>query len=115
MNVIHICQSPDPTIGGSLVVARAVTAAQRLLGVNANLVYLYEGKAGDKVKSGICLDVTRSKRYTEGIKKLRNVLLDQKPDVIHHHDGLFWPRSRQLVKACRLSCTVISAPQLQSV
>jgi glycosyltransferase involved in cell wall biosynthesis len=92
MNVVHICQSADPRIGGSLVVARALAASQRISNVNAKLLYLYESEYDDLDSSGICLGVSRSRRYTEGIKKLRSMLLDQKPDVIHHHDGLLWPR-----------------------
>lgn len=96
MRVAHICQSADPNIGGSLTVARALACAQREQGVDARLVFLY---ADDKVGGGaphpecetFC-DVDRHSRWLRGIPALRRALRKINPEIIHHHDGILWPR-----------------------
>lgn len=95
MKVLHICQSADPSIGGSLIVARALAQSQAALGIDAWLIYLYvsdaDFEAGDGAKQ-LFLGIERSRRYSSGIKVLGRALRDQSPDVIHHHDGLLWSR-----------------------
>ncbi len=96
MRVAHICQSADPNIGGSLTVARALASAQREQGVDAQLFFLY---GSDKVGGGaphpecetFC-DVDRHSRWLRGIPALRRALRQLNPQIIHHHDGILWPR-----------------------
>ncbi len=95
MRIAHICQSADPSIGGSLTVARALVKAQREEGVDARLVFLYASRdaavqAADTQE--IFCQVDRQSRWFRGIRILRRELEKISPDIIHHHDGIFWPR-----------------------
>ncbi len=96
MKVVHLCQSSDPNIGGSLTVARALLKAQRELGAEAWLVHLYEHQDSSLETATrefeITLGVPRNKRWTWGVTQLRALLGEMSPDVIHHHDGILWPR-----------------------
>ena len=96
MIVVHLCQSADPNVGGSLTVARALVRAQRALGVEAWLVCLYpDDPAVQGVRAAdfeITCGVSRLSRWTLGPLKLRGVINRLQPDIIHHHDGLLWPR-----------------------
>lgn len=95
MKVIHVCQSADPNVGGSLVVARALAAAQNNAGIDAWVFYLYrspnDSSAACEPKTR-SLGIERVKRYTSGIKELYQAFSAANPDLIHHHDGLLWPR-----------------------
>jgi len=96
LKVAHLCGSADTRIGGSLPVARDLVATQVLRGIDARLVYLYRSPTHqadpDSRIPSICLDIDRSQRYTKGIVALRRILQDFQPDIVHHHDGLLWPR-----------------------
>ena len=95
MIVAHICQSSNTSIGGSLVVARALVEAQRKQGIDARLVYLYQDPAELPPGAGttdVQCRVTRGSRWLTGIRTLKHVLREIRPDIIHHHDGLLWPR-----------------------
>jgi len=96
MKVVHLCQSADPNVGGSLTVARALVRAQRALGVEAWLVCLYpDDPAVQGVREAdyeITCGVSRLSRWSRGLVKLRGVINRLQPDIIHHHDGLLWPR-----------------------
>lgn len=96
MIVVHLCQSADPNVGGSLTVARALVKAQRALGVEAWLVCLYEDDPGvQRVREmdyEITCGVSRLMRWSSGLVKLRGVINRLQPDIIHHHDGVLWPR-----------------------
>lgn len=75
--------------------ARALAQSQSDLGIDAWLVYLYVSEADFEVKGGakqLFLGIERSRRYSSGISELERVLRDHHPDIIHHHDGLLWPR-----------------------
>jgi glycosyltransferase involved in cell wall biosynthesis len=96
LKVAHLCGSADTRIGGSLPVARDLVASQVERGIDARLVLLYRSLTPpepdpSRVPS-LCLDIDRSQRYTKGIAALRRVLREFRPDIIHHHDGLLWPR-----------------------
>lgn len=93
MIVAHICQSNDANIGGSLVVARALIRAQRSLGIDARLVCLYDSGSteGGEATDEFC-QVSRHSRWLLGIPTLRAKLRKLSPAIIHHHDGLLWPR-----------------------
>ncbi len=96
MRVAHICQIADPNIGGSLTVARALIKAQRKQGMDARLVFLYggemqAGRSPDTEYELFC-QVDRRWRWLKGIAVLRRRLRSIAPDIIHHHDGILWPR-----------------------
>lgn len=96
MRILHVCQSADPNIGGSLVVARSLAEAQADEGADARVVYLYRSPYDSNTSQRRCaeafLGVERATRYTRGIKALRQYVGSEKPTIIHHHDGLLWPR-----------------------
>lgn len=104
MKVVHICQSADANLGGSLTVARALVRAQRDLGVDARLVclYLHDGAASDLQHPHyeILCQVKRRSRWSRGIYILRRELNRINPDVIHHHDGILWPRLATMGMRC---------------
>jgi glycosyltransferase involved in cell wall biosynthesis len=94
---VHLCQSADSRIGGSLVVARDLVAKQVELGIDARLLYLYRSAqpTADRPRElvpSVSLDIDRSQRYGKGIRELRRTLRELRPDVIHHHDGVAWTR-----------------------
>jgi glycosyltransferase involved in cell wall biosynthesis len=94
--VAHICQSDDPNEGGALSVARALVRDQRKLGLDARLVFLYHaGATRDRppgAADSLWCDVERSTRWVLGVRRLRRVLRSCGADLIHHHDGILWPR-----------------------
>lgn len=96
MKIIHLVQSADTSIGGSLTVARALVKAQREQGLDAWLVCLYEHREASEGESAspfeVECSVARSSRWTRGILALRSLILRLRPDIIHHHDGILWPR-----------------------
>lgn len=96
MKILHIVQSADTGIGGSLTVARALLKAQRALGMDAWLVCLYDSPERESSEAPAefeieCL-VTRATRWTKGVLTLRRLFHQLHPDIIHHHDGILWPR-----------------------
>ncbi len=68
---------------------------QRREGIDSWLLFLY-GSAGEISKefaSSIhCLELHSSQQALKGIFKLRLAIWRIKPDVIHFHDGIIWPR-----------------------
>ncbi|MEN3940961.1 glycosyltransferase family 4 protein [Prosthecobacter sp. SYSU 5D2] len=96
MKILHFVQSSDASIGGSLTVARALVKAQRELGMDAWLVSLYENPAASEKAVlepfEICCAAPRKSRWTRGLLALRSLVRRLQPDVIHHHDGILWPR-----------------------
>lgn len=106
MTIAHLCQSADANIGGSLTVARALVHEQRALGVDARLVCLYDSNAGriDAAASDedVLCRIERRSRWRHGIRLLREKLAELKPEVIHHHDGLLWPRLATVGLGCPL-------------
>src|SRR5215510_774824 len=96
MRVAHICQSDDPNVGGSLTVASALVREERQQGLDARLLCLYGSGNADSATAATSytksLHVSRRARWKSGISALRAWLKDFGPDVIHHHDGILWPR-----------------------
>ena len=94
--VAHICQSDDPNVGGSLSVARALVREQRKMGLDARLVFLYRTDSTSarlpKAADSLWCDVERKSRWLRGVLCLRRVLRQFDPAIIHHHDGILWPR-----------------------
>ncbi len=95
MRVLHICQRDDPDIGGSLRVVEALVREQRKAGVDVWLLFLYGEAAGiaeefmPRVK---CLELSCSRQAVSGLRQLAHELKQLKPDIIHSHDGILWPR-----------------------
>lgn len=94
--VAHICQSDDPNVGGSLSVARALVREQRKLGLDARLIFLYRANStSDRPPNNtdsLWCDVERKSRWLHGVPRLRRILKQFDPAIIHHHDGILWPR-----------------------
>ncbi|MDF7806282.1 glycosyltransferase family 4 protein [Pontiellaceae bacterium B12219] len=102
MRVLHICQRDDPDSGGSLRVAEALVVEQRRSGVDAWLLFLYGPPANicELLASGTkCLGLVSSKEALWGVPRLRAAIWEIKPDIIHFHDGIIWPRLAVLL--CR--------------
>lgn len=95
MRIIHICQRDDPDTGGSLRVAEALVKEQRRVGIDAWILFLYGSPAqiAEEFSHGVaCLGIESSKEAFKGVVKLRKAIWRIKPDVIHFHDGIIWPR-----------------------
>jgi glycosyltransferase involved in cell wall biosynthesis len=78
-----------------LTVARALVGAQRSLGVDARLVYLYSSPnevAGPLAEFESHCRIQRGRRFLSGIPALRQVLREMSVDVVHHHDSPAWSR-----------------------
>ncbi|MCB9721660.1 MAG: glycosyltransferase family 4 protein [Candidatus Omnitrophica bacterium] len=95
MRVLHICQRDDPSTGGALRVAEALVREQRRAGVDARVLFLY-GAPGELsaefVTNAVCLRLSSSKQAFQGITALRRKVRETAPDIIHSHDGIYWPR-----------------------
>lgn len=79
-----------------MIVARALVKAQRNLGVDARVVSLYvnsvDAEKTSRESYEISCAIPRKARWTRGIVSLRQVIKKFQPDLIHHHDGIMWPR-----------------------
>jgi glycosyltransferase involved in cell wall biosynthesis len=95
-SVLHIVQADDPAVGGSLVVAQALVAEQRKLGWDANLCFLYgecpTPTLGSTALSRLRQTLRRRSQWLLGPRKLKSTIARFQPDIIHHHDGILWPR-----------------------
>ena len=95
MRVIHICQRDHPDTGGSLRVAEALMHQQKEQGVEAWILFLYGpishiGKAMDPFS--VSLGIDSSRQMLKGVVRLRRTIGRIRPDIIHLHDGITWPR-----------------------
>ena len=95
MRILHICQRDNPNTGGSLRVAEALVIEQRRIGLEAWILFLYGPPGGIAEALGqqiVCLELDSSREVFKGIFKLVREVRRLKPDVIHSHDGITWPR-----------------------
>lgn len=96
MKILHLVQSSNTNIGGSLTVARALVKSQRAMGHDSWLVCLCHAVSVNRDtcerEFEIECNVSRKSRWTYGIVALRRLLRQHSPDIIHHHDGILWPR-----------------------
>jgi glycosyltransferase involved in cell wall biosynthesis len=92
VTIVHVCQATDPTSGGAAVVARELVRAQRRLGGDARLLSLYGDAEKDAELQALSCRAEHGNRWTHGVRTLRRILREMSPDIIHHHDGLLWPR-----------------------
>lgn len=95
MRIVHICQRDSPDTGGSIRVAEALVQQQRKQGVDAWILFLY-GSASHISKSlapgSLNLGIDSSRQMLKGIVRLSKAIRCVRPDVIHLHDGIIWPR-----------------------
>ncbi len=95
MRILHICQRDDPDTGGSLRVAEALVREQRRAGVEVWLLFLYGGPA-EVARSlepqVVCLGLHSSRQVPIGVPRLCMAIRRIRPDIIHTHDGITWPR-----------------------
>ncbi len=95
MRVLHVCQRDDPDTGGSIRVCEALAREQRTAGIDVWIVFLY-GPPGilsqNFSPNTKCLGCTSSRQALSGLAAFRKTIRQIKPDLIHSHDGIFWPR-----------------------
>ena len=95
MRILHICQRDDPDTGGSLRVAEALVREQRAVDVDSWLLFLYGPPSHISEGFGngvICLELRSSCQAMIGVFALIRAIRRIKPDIIHSHDGIVWPR-----------------------
>ncbi len=95
MKILHICQRDDPATGGALRVAEALIHEQRSAGLEVWLLFLYGPMdliAARFAPQVHCLELQSSRQALKGIVALRKVIKKVRPDIIHCHDGIMWPR-----------------------
>ncbi|GAA5133634.1 hypothetical protein GCM10023213_03780 [Prosthecobacter algae] len=93
MKVLHICQQDDAAGGGAVRVAVELAKRQVARQVDAKCVFAYggagvfgEGLAG----KALYLQQGPSSHRVSAAWNLYRLLKEEKPDIIHHHDGLIW-------------------------
>lgn len=93
MKVLHICQQDDAAGGGAVRVAVELAMRQAARQVDAKCVFAYGG-AGvfgeDLARKALYLQQGPSSHRTSAAWNLYRLLKEEKPDIIHHHDGLIW-------------------------
>jgi glycosyltransferase involved in cell wall biosynthesis len=95
MRVLQICQRDDPDTGGSLRVAEALVHEQRSAGLEVWLLFLYGPPASIAARFSpwvCCLELESSQQVLTGFSALRRAIKRIRPDIIHCHDGILWPR-----------------------
>lgn len=98
--VAHLCDRRDPALGGSFAVARSLVDAQRAIGIDARILYLYPAHdvnrksfAGrDLHDFESCCDIPRSRRWATGLLTLQRALGRMGTRIVHHHDSPLWSR-----------------------
>jgi glycogen(starch) synthase len=93
MKVLHICQRDDPGTGGAVRVAVELARHFPGLGVESKLIFAYGGPGPfAKEMPAQCLYLGSGEPLSaiRASLRLRRLLRDEKPDIIHHHDGLTW-------------------------
>jgi glycosyltransferase involved in cell wall biosynthesis len=95
MRILHICQRDDPDAGGSIRVCEALAAEQRAAGLDVWILFLYGTRAGlcDSFSpKTLCLEIHSSRDAFSGLTGLVKTVKRVRPDLIHSHDGIIWPR-----------------------
>ena len=92
MKVLHVCQRDDPGEGGAARVAVELVRRSSPA-VEALCVFVY-GKPGayNLELPGRCryLGLPSGQRVLQSFFRLWKLFREEKPDIIHHHDGLTW-------------------------
>lgn len=93
IKVLHICQSDDVASGGAVRVAAELMKNLPHYGIMSRCLFVY-GSPGyfDEVLPGLCdyLGAQSGFRSLFSVVALIEYLRAEKPDIIHHHDGLTW-------------------------
>lgn len=93
MKVVHICQRDDAATGGAVRVAAELMKRLPGLGIDARCLFVY-GPPGPFAAElpGRCdyLDGRPGVGAVASLLTLACYLAREKPDIIHHHDGLTW-------------------------
>lgn len=93
MKVVHICQRDDAATGGAVRVAAELMKRLPGLGIDARCLFVY-GPPGPFAAElpGRCdyLGGRPGAGAVASLLALARYLAREKPDIIHHHDGLTW-------------------------
>lgn len=93
MKVLHVCQRDDPATGGAVRVAVELVRESTALGVDAKILFVYGGPGPFRDElPGRCLHLQTTgtaSRWKDALAFLR-CLATERPDLVHHHDGLAW-------------------------
>jgi len=94
MKVIHICQRDDPATGGAVRVAVELVKRLPKYNIDSRLLFLYGSRSQFGMQIGDHCDYLgiRNSQDIFYFHRLNKYLSSQKPDIIHHHDGLLWPQ-----------------------
>ncbi|HAL72001.1 MAG TPA: hypothetical protein DCP71_09550 [Verrucomicrobiales bacterium] len=93
MKVLHVCQQDDAAGGGAVRVAVELAKRQTAHQVTAKCVFVYGGPGAlGKELSGNALYLQNGNRHERMLAAWRfyRLLKAEKPDIIHHHDGVTW-------------------------
>ena len=106
IKVLHLCQRDDPGTGGAARVAAEYVKRLPQHRIDARLVFVY-GPPGpfNEELPGRCihLEGRDGNAVISNSIRLLELIRTEKPDIIHHHDGLMWTHLAGL-----LSRTVIT-------
>lgn len=94
VRVLHVAQR-DTRLGGAPKVAIELAKAQAALGYDARVLFLYgdEGPAPtDLGKKAVYCRYANSGDLIRNPGRLRNVIRQLNPEILHHHDMLLFPR-----------------------
>jgi glycosyltransferase involved in cell wall biosynthesis len=89
---LHISQRDDPAEGGAVRVATEYVKHLPLYDINAHCLFLYgepgsfQKELGDRAHY---LKIQNSRQFWK-FGRLIQFIINFKPDIIHHHDGLLW-------------------------
>lgn len=93
MKVIHICQRDDSATGGAVRVAADLVKQLNRTGIDARLIFVYGSRGSfseDAELQPSYLGRERTSGVLGNVLALRRCLEREKPDIVHHHDGLAW-------------------------
>lgn len=92
LKVLHICQRDDPTTGGAVRVAAEYVRRLAAHDINAHCLFLYglPGYFQQELGNRAHYLGLKSSRDIFKFAQLIQFIGEFEPDIIHHHDGLFW-------------------------
>lgn len=119
MKVLHICQRDDLATGGAARVAVEFSKALPEYGVDANLVFVYgpPGLFSHELPGRVFhLGLRSSREAARGFSALRRLIVRERVDLVHHHDGLIWTHlaTRSLRNLIRIGHAHLSPPPIEA-
>ncbi|MES2505736.1 MAG: glycosyltransferase family 4 protein [Verrucomicrobiota bacterium] len=93
MKVVHICQRDDAATGGAVRVAAELMKRLPGLGIEVRCLFVYGGPGRFAAElPGQCdyLKGRPGRGVAANLLALAKYLARERPDIIHHHDGLTW-------------------------